>query len=60
MPVMEFYLIMNRLLEAKILLRVKLLELLTRIKLDLQDRLYIGNLNAKRDRHAKDLLKCNG
>ena len=55
MLAMEFYSIMNRHVEAKHLL-LEITMALTRIDVGLQERLYVGNLDAKRDwGHARTM-----
>ena len=56
--VMESFLIMNLHVEEKHLLQEKCLRTLVNIFLGLEDCLYVGNLDAKRDwGHAKDFVR---
>lgn len=58
MPVMAFYSTMKVHSEEKPLSLVKSTRALARIKLGLQERLYLGNMDAKRDwGHARDYVE---
>ena len=58
MHVTVFYSIMNHLSRGETFVTRKITRAFARIKLDLQDKLFLGNLSAKRDwGHAKDYVE---
>ena len=58
LPVMEFYLIMNQRDVARLFVTRKITRGLSRVNLGLDDCIYLGNLDSKRDwGHAKDYVE---
>src|SRR5690554_7369613 len=59
MPATVFYLIMSRPSGGETFVTRKITRAVSRIALGLQEKLYLGNLSAKRDwGHAKDYVKA--